>query len=256
MTKGMQGLLFGRSLLLQSAWNFESMQGLGMAFCLEPWLERCWSGQNGAARAARLRHHEYFNTQPYMASLVVGMVCALEEEAAAAAAGEPRDKVVERLHTLKTVAAAALAGVGDVLFWGALRPLCAALAAVGALLLWGRPVWAVLWAALSYLAAHNVLALSLRWRFLRRGYEWRDGLASHLKSWPAQKLIRALRLAALLLVIGAGAALLRAAPAPQVLLGFSAVAAAWLLREGGVSPYRLYAAAVLAGSAAAWAGWL
>ena len=256
MTTGMQGRLFGRSLLLQSGWNFERMQSLGLAFCLEPWLGLCWAGQNGAARAARLRHHEYFNTQPYMASLVIGMVCALEEEAAAAPAGGPRDKLVERLRVLKTAAASALAGVGDALFWGALRPLCAGLAAAGALFLWDRPVWAALWAAGVYLAAHNALALALRWRLLRLGYEWRDQLASHLKAWPAQKLIRALRLAGLLLVLAAGAALLRAAPRPQWFMGLLAVAAVLLLRAARVSPYRLYAAAVLAGGAASWAGWL
>ena len=102
---GMRRRLFRRSLQLQSCWNFERMQSLGLAFCLEPWLARCWAGQDGAARAARLRHHEFFNTQPYMAALVVGMVCALEEEAAAAPAGERRDQLVRRLKTLKTAAA-------------------------------------------------------------------------------------------------------------------------------------------------------
>lgn len=256
MNAGMQGRLFGRSLLLQSAWNFERMQSLGLAFCLEPWLERCWAGQNGAAREARLRHQEYFNTQPYMASLVVGMVCALEEEAAAAPAGARRDGLVERLRSLKAASAAALAGVGDALFWGALRPFCAVLAAAGALLLWDRPVWAAAWAAGAYLAAHNGLALPLRWSFLRRGYEWKADLAGRLKSWPAQKVIRGLRLAALLLLLAAGVLLLRAVARPQAAVGLLAVAAAWLLREARVSPYRLYAAAVLAGGAASWAGWL
>jgi mannose/fructose/N-acetylgalactosamine-specific phosphotransferase system component IID len=254
MTTGMQGRLFRRSLLLQAGWNFERMQSLGLAFCLEPWLERCWAGQDGAVREARLRHQEYFNTQPYMASLVVGMVCALEEEAAAAPAGERRDRLVGRLRTLKTAAASALAGVGDALFWGALRPLCAGLAAAGALALWNRPVWAAVWAAGVYLAVHNALALALRWRLLRLGYEWRDQLASRLKAVPAQKFIRALRLAGLLLVLAAAAALLRAASPAQGVIGLLAVVAALLLRAAHVSSYRLYAAAVLAGAAASLLG--
>jgi PTS system mannose-specific IID component len=256
MNTGMQARLFGRSLLLQSGWSFERMQSLGLAFCLEPWLERCWAGQNGATRAARLRHCEYFNTQPYMASLVVGMVCALEEEASATPAGARRDGLVDRLRSLKAASASALAGVGDALFWGALRPLCAALAAVGALFLWDRPIWAAVWAAGVYLAVHNGLALPLRWRFLRRGYEWGEGLAGQLKSWPVQKQIRALRLAGLLLLLAAAALLLNAVSRPQAVVGLLAVAAAWLLREARVSPYWLYTAAVLAGGAASLAGWL
>jgi mannose/fructose/N-acetylgalactosamine-specific phosphotransferase system component IID len=256
MGAAMRGRLFGRSLLLQSCWNFERMQSLGLAFCLEPWLERCWAGQDGAARLARLRHQEYFNTQPYMASLVVGMLCALEEEAAAAPAGERRDKLVERLRALKDATAAALAGVGDALFWGALRPLCAGLAAAGALLLWDRPALAALWAALAYLAAHNALALPLRWGFLRRGYEWRDQIAVRFREWPAQRLIRALRWGGLALVLAAGAALLLATPSQHRLAGLLALAAGLLLRQAQVSAYRLYGAAVLAGGAASLAGWL
>ncbi|MCX5796885.1 MAG: PTS system mannose/fructose/sorbose family transporter subunit IID [Elusimicrobia bacterium] len=256
MSAGMQGRLFGRSLLIQWGWNFERMQSLGLAFCLEPWLARCWAGQDAAARAARLRHHEFFNTQPYMASLVVGMVCALEEEAAAAPAGERRDLLVQRLKTLKTAAASALAGVGDALFWGALRPLCAGLAAAVALALWDRPPWAAAWAVVAYLLVHNALALTMRWGLLRLGYDWRDQIAARLKGWPVQRVIRILRAAGLVLVLAAAALLLRAAPPPQRLVGACALAAALLLRAARVSPYRLYAAAVLAGGAASWAGWL
>jgi mannose/fructose/N-acetylgalactosamine-specific phosphotransferase system component IID len=253
---GMQGRLFRRSLLLQSGWNYERLQSLGLAFCLEPWLARCWAGQDEAARAARLRHQECFNTQPYMASLVIGMVCALEEEAAAAPAGERRDQLVQRLRILKTASASALAGVGDALFWGALRPMCAGLAIAGVLALRDRPWWAAVWAAGIYLVVHNALALVLRWRFLRLGYEWGDQLAARLKEWRVQRLIRALRWAGLALVLTITAWLLRVTPPQQRLAGAMAVAVALFLRPARISAYRLYAAIVLAGGAASWAGWL
>ncbi|MDD5655735.1 MAG: PTS system mannose/fructose/sorbose family transporter subunit IID, partial [Elusimicrobia bacterium] len=134
MTPRMQMRLFARSLLLQACWNFERMQSLGFALCVEPWLERCYGAQDEARREARLRHQEFFNTQPYMAPLVLGMVCALEEDIAAADAVARPGKVA-RLRTLKTAAAAALAGLGDALFWGSLRPFCAILALSGALVM-------------------------------------------------------------------------------------------------------------------------
>jgi hypothetical protein len=96
----------------------------------------------------------------------------------------------------------------------------------------------------------------LRWRLLRLGYEWRDQIAARLKRWDAQRLIRALRSAGLILVLAAAALLLRAAPPPQRLGCALAMAAALLLRTARVSAYRLYAAAVVLGGVASWRGWL
>jgi len=251
----MQGRLFGRSLLLQSAWSFERMQSLGFAFCLEPWLERCWHGRAGELSAARLRHQEFFNTQPYLASLVVGMVCALEEEAAGAAAAELPAKVA-RLKALKTAAASALAGMGDAWFWGALRPFCAVLAAAGAWALWERPRWAAAWAILAYLAAHNGPALLVRWGFLRRGYAWGDQIAARLKAWPGQRGVKAVRLAGLALAVACAVLLLNDVPADRKLPGALALAAAMGLRALRVSAFKVYAAVLLGGLAAGLTGWL
>jgi mannose PTS system EIID component len=82
MTPRWRRRLTARLLLLQAAWSYERMQGLGLMLALEPWLKRCW-GAAGAKEALR-RHDGFFNTQPFMAPLVVGMTCALEEEAAEA----------------------------------------------------------------------------------------------------------------------------------------------------------------------------
>ncbi len=255
MTPSMQRRLFGRSLLLQAFWSFERMQSLGFAFCLDPWIERCWSGRDEEIREARLRHQEYFNTQPYMASLVIGMVCALEE-AAAGATDADRPAKIERLKALKSAAAAALAGVGDAMFWGALRPFCAALALTCALALRQRPMEAAVCAAGVYLIAHNAPALWLRWRFLRLGYEWKDQIAVRLKSWPGQKAIRALRASGLALALVSGVLLLGAVPAPQRPIGLLALVAALLLSLARVSAYRIYAAAAGAGYLAYLAGWM
>jgi len=255
MSARMQKELFARSLLLQSCWSFERMQGLGFAYCLEPWIERCWSGQNGAHREAQLRHQEYFNTQPYMASLVVGMVCALEEDASSSSA-EERPAKVARLMTLKTAAASALAGLGDALFWGTLRPFCAALALAGALVLWPRSPWAAAWAAGAYLLAYNGPAVTLRWRFLRLGYEWKDQIAVRFQEWPGRRLIKGLRVGGLALALAASVLMLRTVPERQRMLGALALAAAVGLQMTRVSAYRLYTAAGLTGLAASLAGWL
>lgn len=252
----MQLQLFRRSLCMQACWSFERMQSFGFSYCLEPWLERCYAGRPEALREARQRHGEFFNTQPHMASLVVGMICALEEEAAAAPDAEKTDKVA-RLRALKSAAAAALAGLGDALFWGALRPFCAALALAGAMALARQDIWAAAgWAITAYLAAYDVPALALRWIFLRMGYEWKDQIAVRFKDWPGQKAIRYLRWGGSLLSLAAFGLMLRAVPGQLRLFAVLGVAGAAALKVLHISTYKLYISAALIGSIAAWAGWL
>ena len=74
-----------RSLLLQSCWNEEGMQNVGFAFALKPWLKRI-EREGGPPEAEAVRRHlQYFNTQPYMASFVLGVAGRLEEGLAAEA---------------------------------------------------------------------------------------------------------------------------------------------------------------------------
>ena len=232
------------------------MQGLGFAYGLEPWIERCYAGQEELAAQARLRHQEFFNTQPYMSTFVMGMVCALEEDVAAAAP-EERPARVERLRTLKSAAASALAGVGDSLFWVTLRPACAALALAGALFfsLWSVRAGAA-WTLVAYLGLYNGVTIPWRWTFLRLGYEWKEQIAARLKDWSGPRLMRRLRWVAMAAALAVFALLLWSASDGERLTGAVTVAVAWVLKTWRISAYKLYAAAVMAGIVAAWVGWL
>ncbi len=258
MTLGMQARICARSLLLQACWSFERMQGVGLSFCLEPWLEQAWRGDAEALREAKVRHQAFFNTQPYVAGIVIGMICGLEEEAAAAPPAE-RGAKLERLQALKTAASAALAGMGDAFFWGALRPFCAALALCLTLALWHlSPTAAVLWGAGAYLIVHNSAALTLRWRGLRLGYEWKGAIAARLQQLPAQAAIRRVRLAAFALAVGATGMAAAAFPLRWALRGLLAAAAfmALSLLPSRITAHGVYAATCALGvavaAAAAW----
>lgn len=258
MTPRMHARIFARSLLLQACWSVERMQGVGLSFCLEPWLEEIWRGDPEALRAAKVRHQAFFNTQPYVAGLVIGMICGLEEEAAAAPPEERAPKL-ERLQALKTAASTALAGMGDAFFWGALRPFCAALALCLALALWHlSPAAAVLWAAAAYLIVHNSAALTLRWRGLRLGYEWKGAIASRLQELPAQAAIRRVKLAAFALAVAATGIMTAAFPPRWALRGLLAAAAFLGLQylPARITAHGVYAATCALGAviaaAAAW----
>lgn len=258
-TLGMRARLWVRGLLLQSCWNFERMQNIGLSYGLEPWLTRVYP-EPAARRAALLRHGEFFNTNPYMEPMIVGMLCALEEEAAGLQ--EPdRERKFARIGALKKALASALAGIGDALFWQTLRPFCAALSLVTAFWLWRLDArQAVPAMALLYLAVYNIPSVALRWKGLKWGYDWREQIAARLQGFAWQAWISRLRLAGTAVSVLLIAALLAAAGGrAQKLLAVLALLAGPIadrLYPRAVSAVALYMGASVLGALAAAAGWI
>jgi len=244
-----------RSLLLQSCWNDQGMQNVGFAFALAPWLKRIErSGGPSAAEGVR-RHLQFFNTQPYMASFVLGVSGRLEEELAAQPP-ESRPAAEARIQRLKAGFGSALAGVGDSLFWGALRPFCAALGLFTWLTAWSMGSrHPAAWAAAAYLAAHNLPALWLRWSGVGLGYALGEGLAGELRNFRWHERIRALRWAGLALAALVSAAALLVPPwSPAASwTNVAVLALAVGIRSFGWSTPRVYAASTALCLAWAWA---
>jgi PTS system mannose-specific IID component len=189
-----------RTLLLQSVWNFERMQNAGFAFAIDPWLESRWREKRDLVRA-RERHLGYFNTQPYMASFALGAACRLED----LLAGVPESRRKEgelRVAKFKEVLGAALAALGDSLFWGALRPFLVVLSVTLFIVLRQYnidPAWP--WALAAFLVPYNAAALWVRWSALGHGYEQGEKLPVALASMPFKAVARALRLAGTVLAL-------------------------------------------------------
>ncbi len=247
---------FSRLLMLQACWSYDGMQGFGLAFAMEPWLRRLYGPD---ARRELMRYDGYFNTNPFMAPLAVGMLCGLEEDAIRAD-GARRDALLKRADALKNAVACAMAGVGDAFFWGALRPACAALSLFAALVAWPysrRLALALM--PLVYLAAHNAPTLFLRWNGLRWGYQWREDIAARLKSVPWQRWIRAARVLAAVLCAGLFALALAGAPSSGArlagILAALAYASCARLFPGTTAP-RFFAVVCALATAASLAGWL
>lgn len=116
--------VFMRSNLFQGSWNFERMQALGFCYCMIPAIRRLYPENNDARKAAIKRHLEFFNTHPYVAAPVLGVTLAMEEQRAN---GAPIDDAA--INGLKVGLMGPLAGVGDPIFWGTVRPVFAALGA-------------------------------------------------------------------------------------------------------------------------------
>jgi PTS system mannose-specific IID component len=148
--------VLGRSFLIQSSWSYERMQSLGFAYAIEPALRKLYPDR--AEYEARLRlHMEYFNTQPYLASFIIGAVVRLERDRATGRNTAPD------IQGLKDSLMAPLGALGDSFFWGSLKPATAVIAA--SLLLTGS--W---WAPVLYLALYNLWHLGIRAGSFFRGY--------------------------------------------------------------------------------------
>ncbi len=173
---------FARLFVLQATWNYERMQGLGLAFALSP-VVRALARDEAATARALVPHTGYFNTHPVMAAVATGVVAGELEKRAA---GEPALDDAGLMRA-KQALGSSLAAAGDPLFWNALRPMLAVAAAVG---------WRDDRAALgifTFLAGYNVVAIGYRIRGLFEGY--RRGLA-YVAQLPRRlaRLTNALRL--------------------------------------------------------------
>ena len=111
------------SQFLQGSWNYERMQNGGYAYSMIPALRKLYPNKKDLS-AALQRHLVFFNTHPYLASPVLGVTLALEEDKANGA--EVTDDAIQGV---KVGMMGPLAGVGDPVFWYTVRPIVGALGA-------------------------------------------------------------------------------------------------------------------------------
>ncbi|EOT42057.1 PTS system mannose/fructose/sorbose family transporter subunit IID [Enterococcus columbae] len=139
-----------RSTFLQGSWNYERMQNGGWCYAMIPAIKKLYKDPEDR-KAALKRHLEFFNTHPYVASPILGVTLALEEDRANGAAV---DDVA--IQGVKVGMMGPLAGVGDPVFWFTVRPMLGALGASLALggnilgpilffVLWNVIRWAFMW---------------------------------------------------------------------------------------------------------------
>ncbi|MCB5933347.1 PTS system mannose/fructose/sorbose family transporter subunit IID [Caldibacillus thermoamylovorans] len=150
--------IWWRSTFIQGSWNYERMQNGGWAFTMIPAIKKLYKTKEDRA-AALQRHLEFFNTHPYVASPIIGVTLALEEERAN---GAPVDDVA--IQGVKVGMMGPLAGIGDPVFWFTVKPILGALAASLAMTgnILGPILYFVLW---------NVIRMLFMWYTQEFGYK-------------------------------------------------------------------------------------
>ncbi|MGG5371797.1 PTS system mannose/fructose/sorbose family transporter subunit IID [Enterococcus sp. AZ196] len=147
-----------RSTFIQGSWNYERMQNGGWAFSMIPAIKRLYKTKEERA-AALTRHLEFFNTHPYVASPIIGVTLALEEERAN---GAPVDDVT--IQGVKVGMMGPLAGIGDPVFWFTVKPILGALAA--SLAISGNILGPII-----YFVAWNIIRMAFMWYTQEFGYK-------------------------------------------------------------------------------------
>ncbi len=166
-----------RSQFLQGSWNYERMQNGGYVFSMIPAIKKLYKTDEDR-QAALKRHMEFFNTTPFMASPIIGVTLALEEERANG--GDVDD---EAINGVKVGMMGPLAGVGDPVFWFTVRPilgaLCASLAMSGNIL--GPIMFFVVW---------NLFRWGFQWYTQEFGYKAGSAITDDLSGTMMQDVTR------------------------------------------------------------------
>lgn len=171
--------VFYRSNLHQGSWNFERMQSLGYAFQMVPAIRRLYPAGSQERKDAIKRHLEFYNTHPYMTAPILGINLAMEEQRAN---GMPIDDAA--INGMKVGLMGPLAGVGDPIFWGTLRPVigafCATIAAQGSVL-----------GPILFFVLYNLIRLLVRYVGIVYGYRKGMEFVSDMGGGMLQKLTEA-----------------------------------------------------------------
>lgn len=166
-----------RSTFLQGSWNYERMQNGGWVYSMIPAIKKLYQTKEDRSAALK-RHLEFFNTHPYLASPVLGVTLALEEERAN---GAPVDDVA--IQGVKVGMMGPLAGVGDPVFWFTVRPMLGALGASLAMSgnIMGPVLFFVLW---------NIIRWGFMWYTQEFGYRTGSKITDNLSGGLLQKITK------------------------------------------------------------------
>ena len=158
--------MFIRSNFLLGSYNFERMQSVGFCVTMIPALKKLYKGDE--LSEALKRHLEFFNTQPFLATPIMGITAAMEEQKANGA-----DIDEASISGVKIGLMGPLAGVGDPIFWGTARPVLAALGA-------GLALTGSIIGPLLFFILFNALRLATNWYGIKYGYEKGTQLVSDM----------------------------------------------------------------------------
>ena len=157
--KKMLKKMFISSFVMEHSYNYERQQGLGFSLGMWPVIKKVYKTKEEQKKAMQT-YTAFFNTEPQVGSVVVGITASLEE----AKANGADDINAETINGLRAGLMGPLAGIGDSLVVGTLIPILLGIAM--GLSTGGSPIGAIF-----YIIVWNLL-ITWGMRFLYfKGYE-------------------------------------------------------------------------------------
>jgi len=138
----------------QTGWNYERMQGLPYCFTMIPVLKKLYKDPGDMKKALKM-HLQFFNTNPFLAPLILGVDVAVEEKEGI--------KSEDAITGIKTGLMGPFAGVGDTIFGVIAGTVFGSIAAYMGLN--GLATGVIIW------MLYNVIRIFLTYWFIGVGYQ-------------------------------------------------------------------------------------
>ena len=180
--------LFWRSFCIQGAYSCERMAGFGFSFGMLPLIEKLYPDREQRAEALQ-RHSEFFNSHSWLTSFIMGIVASMEEKNA----NNPEEDNGDSISAIKSGLMGPLAGIGDSVFWGTLRPICAGIAV--SLAKEGN-----IFAPLLFLVMANIVHITIRYKGVFLGYDMAESFMEGMESLQIKKWMKVATILGLMVV--------------------------------------------------------
>jgi len=176
ITKKDMRQIYWRSFTLLGSFNFETMEGLGFLYAIQPTLRKIYADDEDGYKAACHRHMAAFNMTVAPSPLVMGITLAMEQMAK-----ENENFDVTSINAVKVSLMGPLSGIGDTFFWGIFRVIACALGVSFAS--YGNPL-----GPFVLLLAFNIPNFLTRYYGLKVGYSNGTTLLTSLQESGAMQL--------------------------------------------------------------------
>lgn len=123
-----------RWLMSVCTFNYQTQQGASVSYALSPILRKIYKNDDDYVEALN-NHYQYYNTQPWLAAIILGACVAMEEKQGLEAK--------EAINDFKVGTMGPIAGVGDSLLMTMIPTIMGSIAAYMALE--GNPFGIILW---------------------------------------------------------------------------------------------------------------
>lgn len=145
ITKKDMRKVFWRSFFMKSTINYERFMSVGFTFAMIPLIKKLYRSTEERVSALN-RHLEMFNSHPWMANPILGVVSVMEEQ------NTKGNKMEKAINNIKVGLMGPLAGIGDSLFWGTIRAILLSIGAGMALQgsIVGPILFLILWNILNF----------------------------------------------------------------------------------------------------------